>query len=500
MKKILLCIMDGVGYRSEEYGNAVKAAKTPNLDMLKSIYPHSLLDASGEMVGLPSGQMGNSEVGHMNIGAGRIVYQPLMRITNDIKSGKFFENENINEVIDHVIKNNSRLHLMGLLSGGGVHSHIDHLFALLDLCKKKNLKDVYVHVFTDGRDTPIKSGRDYIIKLQNKLKEIGFGKIASISGRYYVMDRDNNYDRVRKAYDVIANGLGHVYENILDYVDYEYENNVTDEFIKPAIIDRNGILKSNDGIIVYNYRPDRLREICTAITNNDFDAFPRKNLKNIKMITMMLVSDSVKCKRAYELETLNNTLGEYIEKNNLTQLRIAETEKYAHVTYFFDGGLEKEYAHDKRILIPSPKVATYDLMPEMSAYKITDKLLEELDNFDLIILNYANGDMVGHTGVFDKTVKAVEVVDECVGKLYEKCKEKDITMVISADHGNAEVMLDENGNVVTSHTTSKVPLIITDKNYKVKDGKISDIAPTILNIMGLEVPKEMTSDVLVERI
>lgn len=499
MKKVLLCIMDGIGYRKEEYGNAVKAAYTPNLDMLKSIYPHSLLDASGEMVGLPSGQMGNSEVGHMNIGAGRIVYQPLMRITNDIKNGKFFENENINEVIGHAIKNNSRIHLMGLLSDGGVHSHIDHLFALLDLCKKRNFKDVYIHIFTDGRDTPIKSGKDYIIKLQNKLKEIGFGKIASISGRYYVMDRDNNYDRVRKAYDVIANGLGHIYENILDYVDYEYENGITDEFIKPAVIDKNGILKSNDSIIMYNYRPDRLREISSVITNNEFDAFPRKNLKNIKMVTMMYVSDSVKCKRAYEPPVLNNTLGEYIEKNNLSQLRIAETEKYAHVTYFFDGGLEKKYSHDKRILVPSPKVVTYDLMPEMSAYKITDKLLEELGNFDLIILNFANGDMVGHTGVFDKAVKAVEVVDECIGKIYEKCKEKDITMLISADHGNAEVMLDEKGNVVTSHTTSKVPLIITDKSYKLKEGKIADIAPTILNIMNLEVPKEMTANILIER-
>ena len=497
MKKIILCIMDGIGIRKEDHGNAVRFANTKNLDMLINKYPRSLLEASGNLVGLPKGQMGNSEVGHTNIGVGRIVYQPLVRISNMIETKEIYNNENINEVMNHVKLNNSKLHLLGLLSDGGIHSHINHLFGLLDMCKEKGIKDVYIHVFTDGRDTPVTSGIEYIKKLQDKLNKIGFGKIASISGRYYAMDRDNNWDRIRKSYDVIANGLGKIYEDPIKYMNESYKNNITDEFIKPILIDRNGILSNDDGLLVFNFRPDRLRELFKVISNKNFKEFPHKTLKNIKLVTMMPVSDEVICKNAYDIQKLDNTLGEYFVDKGMKQLRIAETEKYAHVTYYFDGGVEKKLKNCDRVLIPSPKVATYDLKPEMSAYEITEKLLEVMDNYDFIVLNFANGDMVGHTGVFEAAVKAVEVVDECVGKIYNKCLEKNYTLIVTADHGNSDYMLDENDNIVTSHSTSKVPFIITDTNYTLKNGKLSDIAPTILDIMGLEIPKEMTGDSLI---
>ena len=500
MKKVLLCIMDGVGFRKEVHGNAVAKANTKNIDKLLEMYPHSLLEASGNSVGLPEGQMGNSEVGHMNMGAGRIVYQPLELITNDIKSKKIYENENINEVINHVKENNSKLHILGLLSDGGVHSHISHLFGLLEMCKSKGVKEVYIHVFTDGRDTLSTSGINYITELQDKLNDLKLGHIASISGRYYAMDRDNNYDRIRKCYDVIVNGLGKRENDPIKYMEESYKNGITDEFIKPILINDNGLISHNDGLLVFNYRPDRLRELFKVITNDSFNEFGRKKLKNIKLVTMMSVSDEVIYKSAYPNQDLVNTLGEYLSDNNIKQLRIAETEKYAHVTYFFDGGVEKKLNNCDRILIPSPKVKTYDLKPEMSAYEITTKLLEIIDKYDVIILNYANGDMVGHTGVFDATVKAVEVVDECIGKLYKKTKELDMTLIVTADHGNSDYMLDENNNVITSHSTSKVPFIITDNSYKLKDGKLSDIAPTILDIMGIRKPEEMTCDSLIERI
>lgn len=498
MKKVLLCIMDGIGIRKEDHGNAVRKANTKNLDMLLEKYPHSLLEASGNMVGLPKGQMGNSEVGHTNIGAGRIVYQPLELITNKIKSKEFFDNENINEVINHIKENNSKLHLFGLLSDGGIHSHINHLFAILDMCKQKDLKNVYIHIFTDGRDTLPTSGIKYIKKLQDKLKRIGFGKIASISGRYYAMDRDNNWDRIRKSYDVIANGLGKIYEDPIKYIKESYEKGITDEFIKPVVINKEGILRNNDGMIVFNFRPDRLRELFKVITNKDFKEFPHKTLKNIKLVTMMPVSGEVVCKNAYDIQKLDNTLGEYLSSKGLKQLRIAETEKYAHVTYFFDGGVDKDIVNCERILIPSPKVSTYDLKPEMSAYEITDKLFHIMDKYDFIVLNFANGDMVGHTGDFKATVKAVEVVDECVGMIYTKCLDSNFTLVITADHGNSDYMLDENDNVITSHSNSLVPFIITDKNYTLKNGKLADIAPTILDIMSLEIPLDMTGESLVK--
>ncbi|MBR6689959.1 MAG: 2,3-bisphosphoglycerate-independent phosphoglycerate mutase [Bacilli bacterium] len=498
MKKVLLCIMDGIGIRKEDHGNAVRAANTKNLDMLLEKYPHSLLEASGKDVGLPKGQMGNSEVGHTNIGAGRIVYQPLELITNMIETKEIYNNNNINEVINHVRENTSSLHLLGLLSDGGVHSHIDHLFGLLDMCKQKKVKDVYIHIFTDGRDTLPNSGIEFIKRLQDKLLELGFGKIASISGRYYAMDRDNNWDRIRKSYDVIVNGLGKTYEDPIEYMNECYSNDMTDEFIKPMLINKNGIIKNNDGVLVFNFRPDRLRELFKVISNKDFNEFPHKTFKNIKVVTMMPVSNEVICKNAYDIQKLDNTLGEYLSNKGLKQLRIAETEKYAHVTYFFDGGVDRELNNCDRILIPSPKVATYDLKPEMSAYEITDKLFKIIDKYDFIVLNFANGDMVGHTGVFDATVKAVEVVDECVGMIYSKSLEQDFTLVITADHGNSDYMLDENNNIITSHSTSLVPFIITDTKYTLKNGKLADIAPTILDVMDIEIPEEMTGDSLIK--
>jgi len=498
MKKVILCIMDGVGFREEIHGNAVKKANTKNLDNLFKFYPHSLLHASGTLVGLPEGQMGNSEVGHTNIGTGRIVYQPLELISNSIRNKEIYDNENINEVLNHVNKNSSKLHILGLLSDGGIHSHINHLFGLLDVIKEKGVKEVYIHIFTDGRDTYQTSGINYIRKLQEKLDSINLGKIATVSGRYYSMDRDNNWDRIRKSYDVIVNGLGKINVNIIEYMEESYKNGITDEFIKPMLINKNGIISNNDGLLVFNFRPDRLRELFKVITNPSFNEFPHKTFKNIKLVTMMPVSDEVICKNAFNHQELNNSLGEYLSKKGIKQLRIAETEKYAHVTYFFDGGKELELNNCDRILIPSPKVATYDLKPEMSAYEITDKLLNVIDNYDFVVLNYANGDMVGHTGNFDATVKSIEAVDNCLGKLYNKAMEMGAILIVTADHGNSDYMIDDNNNPVTTHSTSLVPFIITDENLNLKDGKLADIAPTILDIIGLEIPSEMTGDSLIK--
>ena len=496
MKKVLLTIMDGVGLRKSNHGNAFNQAKHPNLDYLMKNYPNSKLEASGELVGLPKGQMGNSEVGHMNIGAGRVVYQPLQLITKSIESGEILNNKNINEVINHTKDNDSKLHIMGLLSDGGIHSHIDHLMGIIDMCQKKGVKNLYFHLFLDGRDTLPHSSYSFIKKLEDKIKEINMGIIATISGRYYAMDRDNNWDRVDKAYDAIVNGVGEEYSTVKKAIDSNYERNITDEFIVPAVFDKSGLLDNNDGIILFNFRPDRVRELFTSFTNPNFDSFKVKPLNNIKLVTMMPVADTVICTNAFDNQKLDNTLGEYLASKGVKQLRIAETEKYAHVTYFFDGGIEKDLKGCKRILIPSPKVATYDLKPEMSAYEITDELLKQIDNYDFVVLNFANGDMVGHTGVLDKAIKAVEVVDECIGKLYKKCQELDMTMVIIADHGNCDFMLDDEDNIITSHSTSLVPFIVTDKKYAVKDGKLGDVAPSVLSIMGIPVPAEMTGEFL----
>ena len=500
MRKVLLCIMDGVGISDNIDKNAFYNARTPNYDYLINNYPHSKLVASGEEVGLPKGQMGNSEVGHTNIGAGRIVYQSLEYINNQIKTKEFFSNGKLLEVINYTKEKGSNLHIMGLLSDGGIHSSIDHLFALLDMCKDNNIDNVYLHMFTDGRDTMPDDGIKYLKSLNDKLSKLGIGKIVSLSGRYYAMDRDNRYDRVKLAYDAIINANGREYKDAIECWEKQHSQGITDEFIIPSVLDGGKRVKENDGIIVFNFRPDRIRELPSAITNINFNGFDREYIPNIKMVTMMGVSDEVICDNAFELPLVINPLGEYISKLGLTQLRIAETEKYAHVTYFFDGGVEMDLKGCKRILIPSSHVATYDLKPEMSASEITDKLIEEINNNepDLIVLNYANGDMVGHTGNYDAAVKGIEAVDSCLGRLIKNNVLDKYTLFLTADHGNCEVMEIE-GKMNTKHTTNLVPLIVTDKNITLKDGKLGDIAVSILNIMNIDKPKEMTGNNLIER-
>lgn len=498
-KPIVLAILDGYGLREETHGNAVALAKNPVFTELWNTYPHTTLTASGQLVGLPKGQMGNSEVGHMNIGAGRIVYQPLELINKSIEDKEFFQNEEIKKVMRHVKENGSRLHLIGLISDGGVHSHINHLLALLDMCKLEGVTNVYLHLFTDGRDVPPKSAYTYIEKVEEKLKELGFGQIASISGRYYAMDRDNNYDRLIKAYDVIVNNKGEIEKSPREYIENSYKNEITDEFFLPSKFAQNGNVKENDGIIAFNFRKDRLRELFTAITNPMAVDMETVHFNNVKTLTMMPVVESVKAPHAFSDPVLTNILGEYIEKKNLSQLRIAETEKYAHVTFFFDGGKEVEYKNEKKILIPSPKVATYDLKPEMSANEVTENLLKELPTTDLVILNFANGDMVGHTGVLEAAIKAVETVDKNLKLIYNKVMELGGILIVTADHGNCEEMLDDNDNTVTSHTTNPVPFIITKQGLKLHEGKLGDIAPTILDLMNIEKPEEMTGVSLIEK-
>ena len=498
-KPVILTILDGYGLREEEHGNAVKLANNKVFNMLWEKYPHTQLEASGQQVGLPKGQMGNSEVGHMNIGAGRIVYQPLELINKSIEDKDFFENEELLKVMNHTKKNNSKLHIMGLISDGGVHSHIDHLMAILDMCKEQKIEKVYLHLFTDGRDVLPKSAYTYISKVEEKLEQIGIGSIATIGGRYYGMDRDNNYDRLKVGYDAIVNGLGETSLSIKEYIEDSYSKEIIDEFFVPTVFDKNGRLEENDGLIVFNFRKDRLREILTAITNKNFNDMAVTKFNNVQTVTMMPVVESVIAEHAFDDPKLTNILGEYIEKQGKSQLRIAETEKYAHVTFFFDGGKEVDYKNEKKILIPSPKVATYDLKPEMSAYQVSDELLNELGNYDLIILNFANGDMVGHTGVLEAAIKAVESVDVCLEKLYDKVKELDGVMIITADHGNCEEMLDENNNVLTAHTTNPVPFIVTKENISLVPGKLGDIAPTILELMNIEKPVEMTGNSLIKK-
>lgn len=497
-KPLVLCIMDGVGEREEIHGNAVKAANTPNLDKLKNQYGFSTLDASGKPVGLPDGQMGNSEVGHMNIGAGRIMYQPLALIGKSIEDNTFYFNEEILKVMNYVKEHNSKLHLFGLLSDGGVHSHIDHLLALLKMCKQNDLKNVYIHVCTDGRDVDPKSSYQYIKRVEDTIKQLDVGVIATISGRYYSMDRDNNYDRLKLGYDAIVKAEGPKYENVKSFIDDSYAKGITDEFLIPTVFTDSGNVEEYDGFITFNFRKDRLRELLTALTNPEFNDMDVIHFNHLKVLTMLPVVKSVIAPHAFDDANPKNILGEVLEQNNLTQLRIAETEKYAHVTFFFDGGKEVDYKGENKILIPSPKVATYDLKPEMSAYLVTDKLLSELDNYDVVIVNYANGDMVGHTGVFDAVVKAVEVVDECVGKIYDKVMELGGTMIVTADHGNSDYMLDDNDNIVTSHSTFVVPFIVTKNNIKLKNGKLSDIAPTMLKLLDIDIPNDMTGDILIE--
>ena len=493
MKKVLLCVLDGVGLSKIKDGNALINANKPNIDYLMKEYPNKGINASGTFVGLPDGQMGNSEVGHLTIGAGRIIYQSLELINRAIKDESFYSNESFLNAIRHAKENNSKLHIMGLLSDGGVHSHINHIKALLKLCKKEDFSNVYFHIFTDGRDTFKESSISYIDDLNNEINELGIGKICTISGRYYAMDRDKRWDRLKKCYDVIVNNTGNKCDNYKKYITDSYEKGITDEFIEPVIIDESGKVEDNDSIIWANFRPDRAIQILRSLVDPNFDGFDRKIFNNLYLTTMMYVSDDVKSDIAFKKEIIDNTLGIYLSKLGKKQLRIAETEKYAHVTYFFDGGRDLDLNFCDRVLIPSPKVATYDLKPEMSAREITLNLLERMDNnYDFIFLNFANGDMVGHTGNYDMTKKAIETIDEMIGKLYKKCMEDEYLFIITADHGNAEEMIDENGNVVTSHTTNLVPFIVTDKNLNIDNvNKLSDIAPFVLNYMNLNLPDEM---------
>lgn len=492
MKPLLLCILDGVGIRKETHGNALASAQTPNLDKLFKTYPHTTLEASGKYVGLPTGQMGNSEVGHINIGTGRVPKQSIDIINEALNKGEIAKNKEYKALIDHVKKYKSDLHICGLLSDGGIHSHINHLLGLIDILKNENI-NIYYHIFTDGRDTKPHEALNFIKILQDKINETKTGKIATISGRYYAMDRDNRWDRIQKTYDEMTN------ETKLYNIEYKikesYQNNITDEFIEPFSAS-NGIIKENDGILVFNFRPDRLRELFTSISNPNFKEFKTKKITNLKLVTMMPVDSKVICTNIFTHPKITNYLGKVLEANNLKQLRIAETEKYAHVTYFFDGENKDKLKGCDQILIPSPKVATYDLKPQMSAYEITDTLLDKIENYDVIILNFANGDMVGHTGNFKATIKAIETIDECIGKIYQKIQSINGTLIITADHGNCDYMLDSENNIITSHSVNPVPLLITDKNIKLKNGKLADIAPTILNILKLEIPKEMTGEVL----
>lgn len=501
MKPILLVILDGFGIREEIHGNAVLQAKIDNFKKLWKEYPHSKLVASGVDVGLPKDQMGNSEVGHLNIGAGRVVYQPLQIVTKSIEDKSFFTNKEMLNVITHVKKNNSNLHILGLVSDGGVHSHIDHILAMMDLAKENDIKNLYIHVFTDGRDTLPSVCADYIRTIENKIKEISLGSIASISGRYYSMDRDKKWDRTIKAYNVIVNGNGPFNQNIYEVIEENYKNGKLDEFIEPTLVDKNGLIKDNDGILFANFRTDRATQILAPITNPYFKEFDHQELSNIKLTSLMPCSNLVIGEHAFNLETLDNTLGVYLSKLAFTQLRIAETEKYAHVTYFFDGGKDIMLEGCDRALIPSPKVDTYDLKPEMSAYEVAQDLLKAIDSerYDFILLNFANADMVGHTGNIKAAIKAIETVDQLLGKIYDKIKEKDGLLLITADHGNAEYMLDSDNKMITAHTTNKVPFIICNKNYNLKDGILADIAPTILELFNIEKPIEMTGNSLLEK-
>ncbi len=503
-KPVMLMILDGYGYNPATEGNAIYSAKTPVMDKLLESCPNTLINASGMDVGLPDGQMGNSEVGHTNIGAGRVVYQELTRITKAISDGDFFTNDAFMKAIDNCKKNDSALHLFGLLSDGGVHSHLTHLFAAIEMAKRNGLTKVFVHGFMDGRDVSPTSGIDFVKDLQDKMAEIGVGKIGVLSGRYYAMDRDSRWERVEKAYAALVYGEGEKNPDAVDAVKKSYDNGVTDEFIVPTVVTEGATISANDSVICFNFRPDRAREITRTFVDADFDGFERKNgffpLYYVCMTQYDATMPNVDV--AFKPESLTNTFGEYIASKGLTQLRIAETEKYAHVTFFFNGGVEAPYENEDRALIASPKVATYDLQPEMSAVEVTEEVLKriESDKYDVIILNYANCDMVGHTGVFECAVKAVETVDTCMGRVIDAVKAKGGIVCVTADHGNADQMIDpDTKDVFTAHTTNPVPFIVAGKDCQLREGgRLADIAATLLDIMGLEKPSEMSGESLIK--
>ena len=500
----VLMILDGYGLNDKTEGNAVALAKTPVMDKLMKEYPFVKGYASGLAVGLPDGQMGNSEVGHINMGAGRIVYQELTRITKEIEDGSFFENEELKDAMNNCKKNDSSLHLYGLLSDGGVHSHNTHLYALLEMAKKEGLEKVYVHCFLDGRDTPPASGKDFVSALADKMKEIGVGKIASVMGRYYAMDRDNNWDRVEKAWNAMVKGEGEQTDDAVAGVQASYDAGVTDEFVVPMVVTENGkpvaTINENDSVIFYNFRPDRAREITRAFCADDFDGFGRGKRMNLTYVCFAEYDVTIPNKEiAFKKVEITNTFGEILASKGLKQARIAETEKYAHVTFFFNAGVEEPNEGEDRILVDSPKyVPTYDKKPRMSAYTVCDELCKAItsDKYDVIICNFANPDMVGHTGVIDSAVKAIEVIDECVGEVVNFIKEVDGQMFICADHGNAEQLVDyETGDPFTAHTTNPVPFILVNADEKytlAENGCLADIAPTLLELMGIEQPAEMT--------
>ncbi len=504
-KLTMLMILDGFGENTNEKGNAVKIANTPNIDKIMKLCPTTDIYTSGLNVGLPDGQMGNSEVGHTNIGAGRIVYQELTRITKSIEDGDFFSVPEFDGAVENCKKHGSNLHIMGLLSDGGVHSHIRHLYALLELAKRKGIENVYVHAFLDGRDTPPASAEGYITKLEEKMREKEIGKIASIAGRFYAMDRDKRWERVEKAYQALVNGIGEKAPTAISAIEASYQKEIFDEFVEPTLV-CNGdtpiaTIKENDSVIFFNFRPDRAREITRSLVDTEFDGFETKPL-NLYFVCMTPYDETMpNVHIAFKKEALSNTFGEYISRKGFTQLRIAETEKYAHVTFFFNGGEEKQYKGEDRILVPSPKVETYDLKPEMSAYEVTDKVLEAIESkkYNAIILNYANPDMVGHTGSLEAAVKAIETIDECVGKVVEAVEKVNGVLLITADHGNAEQMIDyKTGEPHTAHTTNPVPLMLVGmKDATLKPGKLADLAPTMLDIMGLPKPEEMTGESII---
>ncbi len=502
-----LIILDGFALREETKGNAVAQANKPNFDRYWNEFPHTTIRADGEYVGLPEGQMGNSEVGHMNIGAGRIVYQSLTRVNISIREGEFEKNPTFINAMNHVKEKGTNLHIFGLLSDGGVHSHINHLFALLKMARDHDVKNVYIHAFLDGRDVGPKTAKKYIRQTLEKIVEYGVGQFATISGRYYSMDRDRRWDREEKSYRAMVYGEGPKYQDPIQLVEDSYEKGIYDEFVIPSVmVDENGepvaTIKDEDAIIFYNFRPDRAIQISNIFTNEEFNEFDRgpKWPKNLHFVCLTHFSETVKGYVAFEPENLDNTLGEVLAKHGLRQLRIAETEKYPHVTYFLNGGKEEVNPGEDRILIDSPKVATYDLKPEMSAYEVTDALIGEIkkDKYDVIVLNFANPDMVGHSGKLEPTIKAVEAVDECLGKVVDLILEKGGKAIITADHGNADEVLTPDGKPMTAHTANPVPVIVTDKNVKLrKTGKLGDLAPTLLHMLGLPKPEEMTGESLI---
>lgn len=505
-KRVLLCIMDGWGIAKDSIKDATKTAKTPNIDKYYKEEKNIQIFADGEHVGLPEGQMGNSEVGHLNIGAGRIVYQDLTRINKSIKDGDFFTNEKFLNAVEHVKKNNSALHMFGLVSTGGVHSSLDHILALIEFAKRQKLKKVYLHAFLDGRDTPPKSAVGFLETVEAKLKEAGLPPVASVSGRYYAMDRDNRWDRVEKAYNMLLLGEGNKAETAVEAVKASYDKDITDEFVEPTVINvPNSRIEDNDAVIFFNFRPDRAREISKAINFADFDGFKRKAIrKNLYYVTFKQYDVTFPFPVAFEPQPLTNILGEWLDKKGVKQFRTAETEKYAHVTFFFNGGIDEPNKLETRVLINSPKVATYDLQPEMSAPLVCDEVLKALDNeeYGFILVNFANPDMVGHTGVMEAAVKACETVDTCVGKIVDKAKQKGVSVILTADHGNAECMEDKVTHApYTAHTTNPVPLfVINAGDVKLKKtGALCDIAPTVLDILNIEKPAEMTGNSLIEK-